>query len=490
MNGKQNNFLIVGPLNWLVSVFILTVLLGEPLFGSQITPVFLNDFSLKDRQKEGVPWTPPNYTGQVHRVGYSAKAFQPTTGLMRRYNFWKDIYSKYDSDQGVLHDAEEIDLVYKVIDLPTMESTGQSRSEVEKLRTEVVESEKRKVERTLLKLQLFSELKKNPNDLKSEEKRIWDVLNQRKEKKKFYLATKDNRLRLQLGQKDQFLNAIYYSGRYLSEIEKIFEEYNLPKELTRLPIVESSFNVLAQSRVGASGLWQFMRYTARGRLKMNRYVDERNDPIKSTRAAARMLKWGYKKNQAWPLAVTGYNYGMTGIYRLSNRFKTKSLSDIIEKEESSRFGFASQNFYASFLAALEVEKNARQYFKTPLRSRPLKAKKLKLTKSVAWKSLLSWFGNDPHEARIYNPSVTYKVRSGRAFLPRNTEVYVPTRKWSLAKKEMKRLPAAKVTRHKVRRGETLGHIARRFGVSLKSIMKVNRISKANRIFVGQTLKIP
>src|SRR5690606_17165036 len=122
------------------------------------------------------------------------------------------------------------------------------------------------------------------------------------------------RLRFQLGQSDIFKEGIVRSGQYLRQMEEIFREQGMPVELTRLPFVESSFNLKACSRVGACGIWQFMRSTAKAYMRpMNAYVDERRDPLISTRAAARKLRKNYEMLEDWPLAVTGYNHGPYGI---------------------------------------------------------------------------------------------------------------------------------------------------------------------------------
>src|SRR5690606_33234587 len=152
--------------------------------------------------------------------------------------------------------------------------------------------------------------------------------------------------------------------------------------LSRVPLVESSFNVKARSRVGASGIWQFMRYTGRRLLRINYAVDERNDPITATHAAARFLRMNYDILKKWPLAITAYNHGAAGVRRMVERYKTDDIVELAD-ERHGRFKFASANFYATFLAALEVEKNADRYFgkvtwDIPLESKdvPLKNKKV------------------------------------------------------------------------------------------------------------------
>src|SRR5690606_13621005 len=154
------------------------------------------------------------------------------------------------------------------------------------------------------------------------------------------------------------------------EMARIFREYQMPVELTRLPLVESSFNFKARSKAGASGIWQFMPATGRAFLRIDASVDERNEPIRATEAAARMLRKNYNMLGNWPLAVMAYNHGAYGLRRLVNKFKTNNLVELLDVRRG-RFGFASASFYASFLAALEAEKRADHFFGKVFRAQPL-----------------------------------------------------------------------------------------------------------------------
>ena len=124
---------------------------------------------------------------------------------------------------------------------------------------------------------------------------------------------------------------------------------------------ESSFSYAARSSAGASGIWQLMRGTSRSLLTINRSVDERLDPIASTRAASHILKENHQTLGNWPLAITAYNHGANGIRRARAKYGD-DLSSIIENHRSRLFGFASKNFYAEFLAAVLVAKNRDHFF--------------------------------------------------------------------------------------------------------------------------------
>ena len=130
---------------------------------------------------------------------------------------------------------------------------------------------------------------------------------------RFRAAAGDDRLRTQTGVRERFREGVQSSRRYIKAMEEIFEREGVPVELTRLPLVESSFNLSATSKVGAAGIWQFMPATGRlYEMKVSNAVDERRDPLIATEAAARFLRSNYEKLGAWPLAITAYNHGPGG----------------------------------------------------------------------------------------------------------------------------------------------------------------------------------
>ena len=245
--------------------------------------------------------------------------------------------------------------------------------------------------------------------------------------------TAASRIRFQLGQKDRFLLGIYYSGRYLRQMEAIFKEEGLPIELTRLPFVESSFNVNARSKVGASGIWQFMPGTARAYMKVNKEVDDRNDPLVATRAAARLLRSNYQMLGAWSLALTGYNHGPYGVKQVVEKMGTTDISEIVAKYSSRTFGFASQNFYACFLAALEVEREARSIFSEPKWSPAIESGELKAPKLMSWTLLTKMFDGDEALTIELNPHLLARARDSRPRIPQGTRLRVPLARLKIAK---------------------------------------------------------
>lgn len=352
-------------------------------------------------EEELPKWTVPDYSGQEGALGYSETAFQTPKGLEERVQFWKDIYTKHSSLQGVLHDSRYVHIVYGQVDFSDLaELKEQSPYKFEKEKEKRIDKAKELVADQLKRLNDPSSLE-NPT---VEDLKYLEMFSKVDEEDKYIAASKPGRLRFQLGQRDIFINGIKQSGHYLKQMEQIFKEEGMPIELTRMVFVESSFNLKAMSRVGASGLWQFMRSTARRYLRMDRSVDERNAPLFATRAAARKLRNNYKMLEDWPLAVTGYNHGPYGILRLSKKLGTKDIVDFVDFRKGS-FGFASASFYASFLAALQVEREAEKYFGVIQVGEPIVGEVYRLKRNLSVTKLIELFDGDMERAKKLNPHV-------------------------------------------------------------------------------------
>jgi membrane-bound lytic murein transglycosylase D len=115
------------------------------------------------------------------------------------------------------------------------------------------------------------------------------------------------KIRCQIGQKDRFREGLIRSGAFIDEMKQIFHSYGLPMDLVYLPHVESSFNPKAYSKFGAAGIWQFVREAGKRYMTVGYAMDERWDPIRSSEAAAQLLKRSYEKFGSWPLAMIHLN---------------------------------------------------------------------------------------------------------------------------------------------------------------------------------------
>lgn len=372
-------------------------------------------------------WRAPDFSNQEKALGWNESAFQIPKGMEAQVQFWTDIYSKYNTDQGVLHDSENIDLIYSKIDFTTItKRTDISEVKKQLLKEDLVKTEKKRVVEILRKLSKVTE----PAELRGEEKTIWDAFQKIDEKNKFIEATSKSRMRFQLGLRDRMIQGIFFSGRYLEDFEKVFREAGLPMELTRLVFVESSFNVLARSKVGASGLWQIMRYTAKPYMMVNDAIDKRNHPMEATKLASKILKTNYKMLESWPLALTGYNHGPTGMLKLTKKFKTREIGELVQMYDiKKRFGFASRNFFACFLAALEVERNAPKYYGSVVWSQPLEASDIKIKTAIRYENLLKWFDGDEIKTQVFNPHITTAARKGKLNIPKSAVISVPKEKY-------------------------------------------------------------
>lgn len=363
----------------------------------------------------------------------ASNLFSIPAGFESRVAFWINIYSKYTAEDAVFHDSQNLAIVYKVVDLrPIMSS---------KLHPFVKEHKvKRLIEKARANLiSQLNSLKRNLNRAKLNDnaQELYDLLGQ--PKKKADVAAAIDNLRMQLGQKTFVEQALQNSDLYLPTMEKIFEKKGLPKELTRIPFVESSFNLAARSRVGASGIWQIMPATGR-KLMPNSHIDYRNDPIKATEFAATLLKFNYKVIDAWPLAVTAYNHGPTSISKLTKKYKTKDLPTLINKVYGTHaFAFASSNFYACFLAILEIEKNRSLYFPEVPRNLPLDFSSVQLKKSIKYSQLLTWFGKDTQKTDLFNPHLSSALKHGGTPIPAGTYLYIPAQMPEIVAKDFPRV---------------------------------------------------
>jgi len=381
------------------------------------TPVEFEEISGDAELAGSRPWQP---------TALGNKSFQVPKGMEIPYRFWLDVYTKYGSDQGVVHDADVIDCIYGILDFSEISKrTDLSHEQKIQLKKQMVRDKKIEVVKLLQKLDAIRDSKQ----LNAEEKNIWEHLRHQPGPHPFLEAQRKGRLRFQLGQRDRMRQGIFFSGRYLESFEKRFQKSGLPLELTRLPFVESSFSVLARSKVGASGLWQIMPGTGRPLLKISPLIDNRNDPEESARVAVKLFKANYQILKTWPLAVTAYNHGAAGVLRASRAVRSRALGDLYrDQNHRNSLGFASRNFFVSFLAALEAERNANRYFSDIKWSKTLAATPVVLHRPVEWHDVIAWFAGDDRVAQIFNPQVTAHGRESGVTLEAGTSLFVMTEK--------------------------------------------------------------
>jgi membrane-bound lytic murein transglycosylase D len=414
-------------------------------------------------------------------VAMASDAFERPEELEPAVTFWRRVYTEVSTSGGLIHDPVNLSVIYEVVELPA--NLGQRQ------RSKFIDDVKLKYSRILDRLANADDAQLSDEDLRVQA--LWPKGTKRA---RFEQASEE--VRFQLGQSDRFKEGLVRSGAYIDHIAATFEKMGLPRELSALPHVESSFNTYAYSKVGAAGMWQFMRSTGRRFLRIDNAVDERLDPYRSSEAAARFLQQNYIVLGSWPLALTAYNHGTAGMRRAQQQLGTSDIATIVSKYSSRSFGFASRNFYAAFLAALEVDANPDQFFGPVKRAAPDNSNVVTLPNSVAASSLAKVLEIDRDDLRRMNPSLLPSVWSGARHVPRGYELRVPFHLNATA--ALERIGTSPVeaeglladAQHRVDRGETLSVIAARYGVGLSQMASLNGLKQPYRIRVGQVLELP
>jgi membrane-bound lytic murein transglycosylase D len=431
-------------------------------------------------------------------------------------DFWVSIFATYGKRQVVIHDTERLDRVYSVLDLSELNREGVSEGQVDLAMKTEEDAEKARIRGILRRL---DQVDPRTDVLTPEEQRIVALFADDRSPTKFSDAAADDRVRGQRGLRERFAEGVRVAHAYFPRMEQIFRQEGVPLEITRLPLVESCFNVHAYSKVGAAGVWQFMPGTARNFMHVNGIVDERLDPIVSTRAAARFMRQNYDRLGTWPLAIKAWNHGPGGIARAVRETGTTDVATIIQNYHGPAYKFASRNFYPEFLAALQVESGYRTYFGDMALDPPLAADTVELAQGTTITAVAHCAGTDPWEIAALNPSLLPPVHAGQRPIPAGYQLRLPhgtvdrfqscaaslppprqvASMTAGARRAAVRAASARMVTtnrarqthvvHKVKAGQTLAQIASLYGCSVEEIRRGNRI-KGNKIHAGQVLRIP
>ncbi len=396
--------------------------------------------------------------------------------------FWQMIYRSIPSSKGLIHDQDSFRIIYDTITVGDYQGRARSLS---------IRKKEKEVANILKSMSQIDTSNWDPI-MRSYALKWGRPLTNNE------LLAASERVRFQLGQRDHFIEGLKRSGRYLDHIKKILESYGLPVELSYLPHVESSFNYRAYSKVGAAGIWQFMRNTGRLYLKEGYIVDERLDPIKATHAAAKLLRSNYNKLHSWPLAVTAYNHGAGSMGRAVTQTGTTDIGVIIDSYQTRSFQFASKNFYASFLAAYETAVNYKKYFGDVEMEPPFSYTEYPLPKSYRPSNISQIFKIPLKTLQDYNLDIRPTVFKGNQYLPKDYVLKLPIGYETLNRDSIMSHVPEKVAMeippqsgyHKVETGENLERIAAMYQVSLNDIINLNNLNPQSCIFPGQMIAIP
>lgn len=413
----------------------------------------------------------------------AAEVFPQPAALQPDVDFWVRIFTELTTDQGVLHDARNLAVVYESIDFPADSDRRSRQREIVKRR--------KAVQAVLARLAAG-----NRDDPDADEARILALWPDGVDTGT--LVTASRNVRFQQGLSNRFRDGLVRAGRWREHIEHEFEALGVPAELAALPHVESSYNPDARSNVGASGIWQFTRSTGRRFLRIDHVVDERNDPFEASRAAGQLLAYNYSITGNWPMAITAYNHGLAGVRRAMRQFGDTAYAEILRNYHGRTFGFASRNFYVAFLAAMQVDRNVDRYFPGLVPDPPVVFQTANLDNFIAAGDLAAALGITQRQFAAYNPSLQATIWQGSKYVPKGYEIRLPAD--ALAKPLAELLagidPAAWRPEqlpdlfHTVRRGDTLSEIAETYDTRVSTLMALNNLRSSNRIRAGQRLRLP
>jgi len=292
------------------------------------------------------------------------------------------------------------------------------------------------------------------------------------------------------GERELFLEGYRRSGLYRPLILERLEKAGLPSQLSWLPLVESWFKVRALSRASALGMWQFISSTGvRYGLSRDNWVDERLDPEKSTDAAIAYLTDLHGLFGDWPKALAAYNCGEARVLRLSRPQDGEYLDfwdlyELLPRE--------TRRYVPRLLAALQIIENPAKYGMTLSEpdAPPSGVASQRVERSVRLDRLDAALGLEAGTLAALNPELRRQATPRRDY-----ELRVPAGREEALLAQIASVPewtppAPQYATHRVRSGETLSQIARRYGTSVSALMRANGLRSANRLRVGQGLRVP
>lgn len=287
---------------------------------------------------------------------------------------------------------------------------------------------------------------------------------------------------------DKIAAGLSRSGRYVPMIQRIFAEEGLPRDLAWIAFIESSFLPHARSPRSAQGVWQFMPRTGRQYgLKSNGVVDERSDPEKATRAAARYLTYLHEIFGDWYLVMAAYNAGEGKILRAMEKTGARDFWQLASTNAIRR---QTQNYVPAFLASVLISKDPAHYGFDVVLEPPLDFETVRLDRPVDLRTLAAGVSLPYEDLQALNPELRSTVT------PRETEGYalrVPSGMSETILAAFAGAPTAvppTFRTHTAKKGETLPRIARHYGVSVTSLATANSLSPRAKVARGQEILIP
>ena len=278
------------------------------------------------------------------------------------------------------------------------------------------------------------------------------------------------------------------SGRYMPMIHRVFEQEGIPKDLAQVALIESSFIPHAHSRATAHGIWQFMPRTGRQYgLTANAVVDERSDPEKATRAAAKHLAYLHDLFHDWYLALAAYNAGEGRVLRAMEK---TGLTDFWQLAASGILKPQTQNYVPAVIAATLISKNPAHYGFAVDYEKPLEYETVVLERPVRLRHLCAAEAVSFEDLQKLNPELRTEVTPR---LPDGYVLKVPAGTVEAVRTAYADAPTARppqYRRHVARRGETLASVARRYRLPVADVASANSLPAKAKLHKGQVLVIP
>lgn len=300
---------------------------------------------------------------------------------------------------------------------------------------------------------------------------------------------------------ESFINYFQTSGRkyfekwwnrsrnYMTMLRSILRENGVPEDISYIAFIESGLNPTAKSHANAVGMWQFIKGTAtRYGLRVDWWVDERMDPEKATYAAAKYFKNLYGQFGSWYLAAAGYNAGEGRVVKAIKKHGTEDFWELASQKKP--FRKETKDYVPKYLAALMIAKDPTTYgFDQIEHYNGTSYEKVRVAQATDLRVIADAAGTSVEEIRRLNPELL------RRFTPPNYpnyEIKIPVGTKAQFVENIDRIPAAKKVTfisHKVRRGETIAKIAKKYNTSVNPIMYLNNISKP-KVKPGTIIMVP
>jgi len=348
-------------------------------------------------------------------VAATSELFPRSKELLPNIAFWTKVYGEWTTEQIAITDSEDLRMIYTVIDVPPIGERFQGLN-----RDQLIKSAKQSVISALNELEIIRP--QSEFEVSGLTQQIYIALKEVNRPDKY---RRIDSIRAQNGLRNRFERGYQLSGAHELEIKARLKRHGVPEELIAIVFVESLFYNTSLSHAGAAGIWQFVRATAKEFIHVNKLVDERYDPVIATEAAIRYLKGAKERLREWPLAITSYNHGRAGMIRAVEQLNSRDLVYIINNYKSRSFGFASKNYYAEFLAALDVYRKAEQIFP---KVRPLphwSYSVVELPNAIFAQDLISAQVVDGEWLSQYNPALTSHAKGNVEAIPAGFKLRIP-----------------------------------------------------------------